>query len=83
MKIGVGEVEQIVRAEVLKREIVEGEEAEAGRAGVSKFYRKGATPRPRKRKEEEESSIPPPPEESVTQRLLREAQEQETTQPEN
>ncbi len=82
MKIDVAEVEQIVRAEVLKREIVEGDEAEAGRARVSKFYRKSTTSAPRKSKEQEEPSLPPPPEESVTQRLLREAQEEETIQPE-
>ena len=81
MKIDVAEVEQIVRAEVLKREIVEGEEAEAAQARVNKFYRKGATPRRTKKQQEPQ---PPAaaraPEESVTDRLLREAREQETTQ---
>jgi predicted type IV restriction endonuclease len=81
MKIDVEEVEQIVRAEVLKREIIEGEEAEAAQARVRKFYRKGTAPHRRKNKQAE----PPPaalpvPEESVTDKLLRQAQEQKASQ---
>ncbi len=82
MKIDVAEVEGIVRSQVLKREIVEGEEAEAALARVNKFYRKGTTPRRTKKKQEAEPSAPPPaPEESVTDRLLREAGETGTSQP--
>jgi predicted type IV restriction endonuclease len=78
-KIDLAEVEHIVRSEVLKREVVEGEEAEAAQARVRKFYRKGTAPsRPRKQREEQISDEPAVPEESVTDRLLREAQEQET-----
>ena len=40
LKVEVEEVEQIIENEVLKREVVEGEEAEAAQARVSKFYRK-------------------------------------------
>jgi len=78
MKIDVAEVEYIVRAEVLKREIVEGDEAEAAQARVSKFYRKGTTARRAKNKREQETPVTPAmPDESITDRLLREAQEQE------
>jgi len=73
MKIDVSEVEGIVRPQVLKREIVEGEEAEAALSRVNKFYRKGTSPRRTKKKQE--------PEESVTDRLLREAEETGTSQP--
>jgi predicted type IV restriction endonuclease len=84
MKIDVEEVEGIVRTQVLKREIVEGEEADAAQARVSKFYRKGTTPRRTKKKQDPEPSAPAPvPEESVTDRLLREADETETSQQEN
>ena len=81
MRIDVVEVGHIVRAEVLKREIVEGEEAEAAQAQVSKFYRKGTTRRRTKKTQEPEpSAAPPAPEESVTERLLREAGGTETSQ---
>ncbi|PIU61668.1 MAG: restriction endonuclease subunit R [Armatimonadetes bacterium CG07_land_8_20_14_0_80_59_28] len=79
MRIDVAEVEQIVKTEVLKREILEGDEAAAAQARVNKFYRKGATPRRTKTEQQEPQPPPAPasPEESVTDRLLREAEEQE------
>lgn len=81
MKIDVAEIESIVRTQVLKREIVEGEEAEAAQSRVSKFYRKGTTPRQSKKPQKPQSSVAPPvPEESVTDRLLREAEQEETSQ---
>ena len=84
MKVDVEDVEGIVRTQVLKREIVEGDEAEAAQARVSKFYRRGTAPRRTKKNQEPEPSAPPPvPEESVTDRLLREAEETETSQQEN
>lgn len=84
MKIDVAEVEGIVRTQVLKREIVEGEEAEAAQSRVSKLYRKGRTPRRTKKEQAPQpSAAPPTQEESVSDRLLREAQERETSQPEN
>jgi predicted type IV restriction endonuclease len=84
MKIDVEEVEGIVRTQVLKREIVEGDEADAAKSRVSKFYRKGTAPRrPRKKPDQEPSTAPAAPEESVTDRLLREAAETEASQQEN
>ena len=71
VKIDVSEVEHIIRTEVLKREIVEGEEAEAAQTRVSKFYRKNTPRRSRKREQTEPSKQHH--EESVTERLLREA----------
>lgn len=76
MKIDVAEIDSIVRTQVLKREIVEGDEAEAAQARVSKFYRKGTTSRRKKHKHHPEPSTRLPNlEESVTDRLLREAGE--------
>jgi len=81
MKIETEEIEAIVRAEVLKREVVEGEQADAAAARVNKFYRKGSAPRRTKKKQEPEPSAPSPvPEESVTDRLLRETGQTETSQ---
>lgn len=77
MKIDVAEVEQIVRTEVLKREVVEGDESEAAKARVAKFYRKGI--RTRQKPTCEPLTTLPPPGESITQRLLREAQEEWTS----
>lgn len=80
MKIDVAEVEGIVRTQVLKREIVEGEEADAAKARVNKFYRKGTISRRTKKKQEpEHTASPPAHQESVTDRLLREARETETS----
>jgi len=78
VKVDVSDVEQIVRAEVLKREVVEGEEADAALSKVNKFYRK-SNPR-RSKKPQEAVSLKPPQEESVTDRLLREAQNEEKIQ---
>lgn len=81
MRIDIDEVEQIVRTEVLKREILTGEDADAARARVSKLYRKGASSRRTKKKQESQpSAVPSGSEESVTDRLLRQSQEQETGQ---
>jgi len=81
MKIDVAEVDGIVRTQVLKREIVEGDEAAAARARVSKFYRKGTvTRRPKKIQAQQPTVAPSVPEESVTERLLRESGETEKSQ---
>ena len=79
IKIDAAEVEQIIRTEVLKREVVEGDEAEAAQARVRKFSKKGT---PRRRQKAQTTDMPSPPlkEESVTEKLLREAEEQETNQ---
>jgi len=73
VKIDVAEVEYILRSEVLKREVVEGEEAESAQTKVSKFYRKGTARRHQKREEKPPSE--PQRNESITERLLREAEE--------
>jgi len=48
VKIDVSEVEQIVKNEVLKREVVNGDEAEAAQARVKKFYKQAASRKPKK-----------------------------------
>lgn len=78
VKIEVSDVEQIVRAEVLKREVVEGEEAHAALLKVNKFYRKSTAHRSKKR--QEATSSKQVQEESVTDRLLREAQDEQKIQ---
>jgi hypothetical protein len=77
MKVDIEEVEQIVRTQVLKREIVEGEDADAAKDRVNRFYRKGirAKKKTAKPSPQKESEGPPPQEESITERLLREAGE--------
>lgn len=81
MKIDIEEIEQIVRREVIKREIVEGDEAEAASDRVKKYYRK-ATKSTRSTKARKQPSTPeatagaePTPELTVTERLLAEAED--------
>jgi hypothetical protein len=84
MRIDVDEIETIVRTQVMKREIVEGDEAATAQARVNKFYRKGTTPRRKKETQAPEPPAPSPaPEESMTDRLLREARETEASQQSN
>lgn len=45
IKVELDEVESIVRSEVLKREVVEGEEAEEAKARVNKYYKKSTSRR--------------------------------------
>lgn len=80
MKVDVDEVEQIIRTQVLKREIVDGDEAEAAHTRVDKFYRKGTAPRRTKKKRHTGTTSPSDVEESVTERLLREAGETQNIQ---
>ncbi|MBU4399563.1 MAG: type I restriction enzyme HsdR N-terminal domain-containing protein [Planctomycetes bacterium] len=40
MKVDIADIEQIVRSEVLKRELVEGDEAAAAQARINKIYKK-------------------------------------------
>lgn len=78
MKITTEEIEAIVRTEVLKREIVEGDQADAAATRVNKFYRKRTHTR---RTPKKQKSVPSAPQkESVTNRLLREADKAETSQ---
>ena len=79
VKIDPSEVEQIIRMEVLKRELVEGEEAEAAQNIVNKVYRK-SIPRRKPNKDKKETSQKPEGE-SVTERLLRDSQEGGVEQP--
>lgn len=73
VKIDLREVEHIVKNEVLKREVVEGDEADNAKARLRKLYRK-ITPR-KKKVTKPIKSDQPIKEESVTERLLREAGE--------
>lgn len=78
VRVEVEEVEAIVRSEVLKREVVEGDEAEAAKARVNKFYKKSTS----RRKKTVECSLDQAPlvtKETVTDRLLREAEEDLTS----
>jgi len=76
MKIDINEIEEIIRLQVLKREVVEGDEAEAASARVKKFYRKSVTKKSAtETPSKEQEQHPPKEEESVTDRLLREASE--------
>jgi len=81
MKVELSEIEHITKTQVLKREIVEGDEAEEAQARVRKFYRKSSAPQKKKTPQQAEqplSSTPSAPEESVTDRLLREAGEEKS-----
>ena len=78
MKIEIDEIENILRNEVLKREIVEGDEAETARKRVFKFYKKASSShKVNKEVVQQPVSSPEIENESVTERLLREAQELE------
>ncbi len=55
VKVEVSDIEQIVRFEVLKREVVEGEEASAALSKVNKFYKKSS---PRRNKKAQEAASP-------------------------
>lgn len=79
IKIEIDEVEAIVRNEVLKREVVEGDEAEAAQSRANKFYKKNVSKR-RKVNDSTKDTTPIMPEESVTERLLKEAGESQTIQ---
>lgn len=76
VRVEMDEVEDLVRAEVLKREVVEGEQAEAAQAKVNKFYRKTVVRRRQSRVEATTEPPTPAVRESLTERLLREAGEQ-------
>lgn len=73
VKIEIDEIQKILRTEVLKREIIEGEPAEVAQTRVSKFYRKNSASR--KTKKDPQKDSVPIQSESVTERLLREAKE--------
>jgi hypothetical protein len=76
VKVEINEIESIVHNEVLKREVVEGEEAETAKTRVSKFYKKNSSRR-KKEVETTQETICTDQDESVTERLLREDSEQD------
>jgi hypothetical protein len=57
LKVEVEEVAQMVETDVLKREVVEGEEAEAARSRVNKYYRR-MNPRRRQKDTDQAQQIP-------------------------
>jgi predicted type IV restriction endonuclease len=59
VKIDIAEVEQIIRTEVLKREVVAGDEAETAQARVKKFLKKGASLSRKKIEPPDNTSIAP------------------------
>jgi predicted type IV restriction endonuclease len=56
LKIEIDEVEEIVKLDVLKRELVEGEEAEAAHKKVDQFYKKVKAQRKRQKKKRNSST---------------------------
>lgn len=76
VRIEMDEVEGIVRTEVLKREVVEGEEAEAAQARVNKFHRRNAVPRRPRRVERTPEPPQSRPEEPSLDRPSHKSEEQ-------
>lgn len=76
IRIDTSDVEQIIRNEVLKRDIVEGEDAELAQARVNRFYKK-STPRLKMKKQPETIEPKPASEEiSFSDQLLKESDEE-------
>lgn len=76
IRIDTSDVEQIIRNEVLKRDIVEGEDAELAQARVNRFYKK-STPRPKMKNQPETIEPKPASEEiSFSDQLLKESDEE-------
>lgn len=71
MKVDVEEVEFIVTNEVLKRDIVSGDDADTAKSKINRFHRKSASKRAKN--PQDEKPVKPVAEESVTERMLREA----------
>lgn len=69
VRVEEAEILQIIHTEVLKREVVEGDEADAAKARVTKFYKKTIAKKTQKKQTTEQ-----PGEESITEKLLNEAQ---------
>jgi hypothetical protein len=71
VKIESAEMEQVLKTEVIKREIFDGDESQAAAVKLRKFYKKSnAATKPQP---ESPPAAVPAAEESVTDRLLREA----------
>ncbi len=76
IRIDTSDVEQIIRNEVLKRDLVEGEDAELAQARINRFYKK-STPRPKKKKQPEATAPKPSSEEiSFSDQLLKQSDEE-------
>lgn len=76
IRIDTSDVEQIIRNEVLKRDIVEGEDAELAQVRINRFYKK-STPRPKKKKQPEATAPKPSSEEiSFSDQLLKQSDEE-------
>ena len=76
IRIDTSDVEQIIRNEVLKRDLVEGEGAELAQARINRFYKK-STPRPKKKKQPEATAPKPSSEEiSFSDQLLKQSDEE-------
>ena len=76
MQVDIDEVCELLRKQVLKREVVEGDDADAAAKRVGKFYRKSSAPkRSQKSLEVEKSESASVVEESISERLLRESSE--------
>lgn len=76
MQVDMDEVCELLRKQVLKREVVEGDDADAAAKRVGKFYRKSSAPkRSQKSLEVEKSESASVVEESISERLLRESSE--------
>ena len=74
VKIDIDEIKAMLTSEVLKRELVEGEEAEAAQTKVKKFYRKGRS-RPKKQQKNQTPAPSAQEEVSFSEKLLQESQE--------
>lgn len=84
-KVDLQEVEQVVRSEVLRRNLVEGEEAEEAQKLVARFYKKNSTSRRRKKKKMEYPSGGSQEGLSLSEQLLEESNDssQSTNQQKN
>ena len=85
VKVDLQEVEQVVRSEVLRRNLVEGEEAEEAQKLVARFYKKNSTSRQRKKKSTEHPSRDTLESLSLSEQLLEESNDssQSTNQQKN
>lgn len=73
--IDTSDVEQIIRNEVLRRDLVEGEDAELAQARVKRFYKK-STPRAKKKQPDTTEPKPTREEISFSDQLLKESGEE-------
>lgn len=76
MQVDIDEVCELLRKQVLKREVVEGDDADAAAKRIGKFYRKSSAPKKSKKSVEvEKTESASVVEESISERLLRESSE--------